>query len=170
MMENEIETKINIYIDNANLYRGAQDLGYKIDFKKFRHWLRQKYRADKVFMFLGYVDGFQNLYQDLTDFDYILIFKKVSYIAGKIKGNCDTELALKIVSDFYEKEYGKCILISGDSDFACVIEFLNEQKVLEIILSPNENRTSKFLKDVEIQILYLDNHYHKFSTKIIDDL
>ena len=62
MMENEIETKINIYIDNANLYRGAQDLEYKIDFKKFRHWLKQKYKPEKVYMFLGYVETYQRLY------------------------------------------------------------------------------------------------------------
>ena len=35
--------KINIYIDGNNLYRGAKELGFDIDYKKFRGWLRQKY-------------------------------------------------------------------------------------------------------------------------------
>ncbi len=166
MMENEIETKINIYIDNANLYRGAEDLGYKIDFKKFRHWLRQKYKADKVFMFLGYIEKYQNLYKDLTDFGYILIFKKVSRTSNQTKGNCDAEMVLKIVSDFYEKEYSKCILITGDGDFSCVIEFLKEKEVFEKILAPNKNKTSFIIISKNVEILYLDEHYYKFGEKI----
>ena len=28
--------KVNIYIDRNNLYRSAKDLGFEIDYKKFR--------------------------------------------------------------------------------------------------------------------------------------
>lgn len=165
-MENENETKINIYIDNANLYRGAKDLGYKIDFKEFIHWLKQKYKPEKVYMFLGYIETYQKLYQNLTDCNYILVFKPVSYVAGQTKGNCDAEMVLKIVSDFYEKEYNKCILITGDGDFSCVIEFLKEKGTLEKIITPSEKRTSFLLINKNIEILFLDDHYEKFGKQI----
>ncbi len=166
MMKDENTPKINIYIDNANLYRGAKDLGYKIDFKKFKHWLKQKYEPEKVYMFLGYVPAYRDLYQDLTNFDYKLIFKPVSYVSGQIKGNCDAEMVLQIVSDFYEKEYNKCIIITGDGDFSCVIEFLKEKNVLKKIIAPNESRTSFLIINKNIEILFLDEHYYKFSEKI----
>ena len=42
--------KINIYIDGNNLYRSAKELGFNIDYKKLRGWLRQKYNA-KIFIY-----------------------------------------------------------------------------------------------------------------------
>jgi uncharacterized LabA/DUF88 family protein len=165
-MENEKEIKINIYIDNANLYRGAKVLGYKIDFKEFIHWLKQKYKPEKVYMFLGYVDAYQEFYQNLTNYNYILVFKPVSYVVGQTKGNCDAEMVLKIISDFYEKEYDKCIIITGDGDFSCIIEFLKERGALEKIIAPSEKRTSFLIINKNIEILFLDEHYGKFSEQI----
>ena len=33
--------KTNIYIDGNNLYRSAKELGFDINYKKFRVWLSQ---------------------------------------------------------------------------------------------------------------------------------
>ena len=41
--------KIHIYIDGNNLYRAANELGYRLDYKKFRGWLRQKYNPENVY-------------------------------------------------------------------------------------------------------------------------
>ena len=45
--------KANIYIDGNNLYRGAKELGFDIDYKKFRGWLRQKYNPQNIYLFIG---------------------------------------------------------------------------------------------------------------------
>ena len=45
--------KVNIYIDGNNLYRAATELGYKIDYKKFRGQLRQKYNSNHIYLFLN---------------------------------------------------------------------------------------------------------------------
>jgi hypothetical protein len=47
--------KVNIYIDGNNLYRGAKELGFEIDYKKFRGWLRQKYDSNHIYLFIGLV-------------------------------------------------------------------------------------------------------------------
>lgn len=47
--------KTNIYIDGNNLYRSAKKLGFEIDYKKFRGWLRQKYNPQSVYIFIGLV-------------------------------------------------------------------------------------------------------------------
>lgn len=39
-MYETLSGKINIYIDGANLQRASNELSFKIDYKKFRGWLR----------------------------------------------------------------------------------------------------------------------------------
>lgn len=46
---------LNVYIDGNNLYRSAKELGFEIDYKKFRGWLRQKYNPSFVYLFKSYI-------------------------------------------------------------------------------------------------------------------
>ncbi len=155
--------KIYIYIDGNNLYRAAKGLGFEIDYKKFRGWLRQKYQADSVYLFIGLIPERVKYYEYLQECGFILVFKQTVSIGGVIKGNCDAELVLKVVSDFYTKSYSKCIIITGDGDFGCLVQFLKENKVIELILSPDENRCSILLRNKNVDITFLNEHYHKFS-------
>ena len=155
--------KVNIYIDGNNLYRGAKELGFEIDYKKFRGWLRQKYSPQFVYLFIGLVPERTKFYEYLQSCGYILVFKQTVSIGEKIKGNCDAELVLKTVSDFYNKSFSKCILITGDGDFGCLVEFLKENNSVETILSPDEKKCSILLKNKNIEITFLNEHYHKFS-------
>lgn len=43
------------YIDGANLYNGMGSLGWKLDYKRFRIWLTEKYGIRKAYLFLGMV-------------------------------------------------------------------------------------------------------------------
>jgi uncharacterized LabA/DUF88 family protein len=120
--------KINIYIDAANLHRASTALGYTIDYKKFRGWLRQKYAPLNVYLFIGLIPTKIKLYEYLQKCGYIIIFKQTVSRDGQVKGNCDAELVLKVVSHVYEKECESCIIITGDGDFGCLVEFLEEKK------------------------------------------
>ena len=158
--------KTNIYIDGNNLYRAAKGLGFEIDYKKFRGWLRQKYQANSIYLFIGLIPERVKYYEYLQECDFILVFKQTVSIGGVIKGNCDAELVLKVVSDFYTKSYSKCIVITGDGDFGCLVQFLKENKAIEIILSPDEKKCSILLRNKNVDITFLNEHYHKFSTLI----
>lgn len=160
-----MNNKINIYIDGNNLYRSAKELGFNIDYKKFRGWLRQKYNADVVYLFIGLVPERVKFYEYLQSCGYILIFKQTVSVGEKIKGNCDAELVLKTVSDFYSKSFLKCILITGDGDFGCLVEFLKEHDSIELILSPDEKKCSFLLRNKNIEITFLNELYHKFSIR-----
>ena len=97
--------KINIYIDGNNLYRAAKELGFEIDYKKFRGWLRQKYNPANIYLFIGLVPDRVKFYEYLQECGFILIFKQTISVDGRVKGNCDAELVLKTVSDFYTKSF-----------------------------------------------------------------
>ena len=151
--------KVNIYIDGNNLYRSAKELGFEIDYKKFRGWLRQKYNPEFVYLFIGLVPERTKFYEYLQKCGYILVFKQTISVGEKIKGNCDAELVLKSVDDYHLKNFNKFILISNDGDFGCLIEFLKSKNCFEIILSPDRNKCSILLRNKTNKILYLNEIY-----------
>ncbi len=156
--------QISIYIDGNNLYRAAKEFGFDLDYKRFAIWLRQKYRADPIYLFVGYIPKRVKFYEFLDECGYTLIFKTVISVLGTIKGNCDAELVLKVVSDFYTKSYDRCI-ISGDGDFACLVEFLSENFALGGIIAPNKYKCSFLLRKKKVSILFLNKNYYKFAAK-----
>jgi len=158
--------RTHVYIDGNNLYRAAKELGFKIDYKKFRGWLRQKYASDSVFLFIGEMPDKIAFYQYLEESGFILVFKQTLSVGGVVKGNCDAELVLSCVSDFYTKKFSQCYLVTGDGDFGCLVEFLKDRSAIAGILSPDKKKCSFLLKNKGVQISFLNEHYHKFSSKI----
>ena len=84
------------FIDSQNLNLGVQSLGWKLDYKKFRLYLKNKYDVQQVYLFIGKSAGNQELYVNLQHAGYNLVFKPtVAYFEnGKktMKGNVDAEL------------------------------------------------------------------------------
>ena len=156
--------KIHIYIDGNNLYRAANELGYRLDYKKFRGWLRQKYNPENVYQFIGLIPERTTFYCHLEECGFVLIFKQTITVKGVVKGNCDAELVLKSVSDFYTKACTSCFLLIGDGDFGCLVEFLKSNTSIKGIISPDNKRCSILLRNKNTEITFLNDHYHKFST------
>ena len=44
------------FIDSQNLNLSIKSLGWNLDFAKFRIYLREKYKVEKAFLFIGYID------------------------------------------------------------------------------------------------------------------
>ena len=96
-MTKSMKTKENnfAFIDSQNLNLSIRSLGWDLDFKKFRVYLKKKYQVTKAFLFIGYVEGNNDLYVALQEADFICIFKPtLKYKDGSTKGNCDAELVL----------------------------------------------------------------------------
>ena len=133
------------FIDSQNVNLGIRDIGWKLDWKKFRIYLKEKYGVETAYMFIGYMEENQDLYMSLQKNGYILIFKEIlKNKDGFVKGNCDAELVLQAMID-YEK-YEKAIIVSGDGDFACLVRHLRKQHKLEKVLVPNKAKYSALLK------------------------
>jgi uncharacterized LabA/DUF88 family protein len=158
--------KRNCYIDGNNLYRAAKELGFKIDYKRFRNWLRQKYNVTNVYLFIGLVPERSKFYQYLQECGYILVFKQTVSIGGVIKGNCDAELVLNVVTDFYTDAYDDCIIVTGDGDFGCLVEFLKEKEKLHLVLAPDREKFSFLIRNKYVEVTFLNDVFHKFSEKV----
>jgi len=104
------------FIDSQNLNLSIRQLGWVLDFAKFRVYLKDKLGVSKAFVFLGYVPQNQGLYTNLQKQGYILIFKPTLTLpSGKVKGNVDAELILHAMIEY--DNYDKAVIVTGDGDF-----------------------------------------------------
>ncbi len=147
------------YIDGANLHKGIGELGWELDYKRFRTWLYEKYKVKTAYIFIGLIPKNKALYERLQDWGFELKFKEVVYDGrGKPKGNCDADLVLNAVRDIYEGHFEKVIIVAGDGDYASLVDFLKQKDRLRIILSPNDSqKCSILLKRTGAPIVYLND-------------
>lgn len=133
------------FIDSQNLNRGIKNLGWELDFRKFRVYLREKYGVTKALLFIGYIASNQNLYQALQEYGYVLVFKQVvPDRQGKPKGNVDADLVLHAMLQY--QNYDKAVLVSSDGDFAGLVDHLYQEKKLEAVVSSHITTCSILLK------------------------
>lgn len=133
------------FIDSQNLNLAIRELGWVLDFRRFRVYLREKYGVEKAFLFIGYVQGNTSLYTELQDSGFICIFKPtLVYKDGTTKGNCDAELVLHTMIEY--PNYERAIIVSGDGDFYCLAKHLIEKKKLERLLIPDKHKFSALLR------------------------
>lgn len=152
------------FIDSQNVNLSIRDLGWKMDWKRFRIFLRDKYQVEKAFLFLGYVPGNEALYTAMQQAGYIVIFKPTLEKDGVIKGNCDAELVMHCMIQY--KNFEKALIISGDGDFHCLIEFLAKKKKLLKVGIPNRKRYSSLLKKFRTPyFFYLGDLRHRLEYK-----
>jgi len=135
------------FIDSQNLYLSLKGEGFKLDYKRFRIYLKEKYGIKKVYMFMGFLPSNQELYNFLQTCGFVIIFKPILENKDEIiKGNCDAELVLQAMIDF--KEYDKAVIITGDGDFFCLVKHLNKQNKLLKVLAPSRKNCSSLLRKV----------------------
>lgn len=153
------------FIDGQNLNLSIQDLGWKLDFGKFRIYLKEKYGITKAFYFIGFLEGNNGLYSALQKHGYILVFKPTFRGPdGKVKGNIDAELVLQSMIEY--QNYEKALIVSGDGDFYCLVKYLRKQEKLRSVLAPNMYKYSGLLKDsAQNRLNFMNDLRHKLSYK-----
>jgi len=152
------------YIDNTNLYKGCESEGFKLDYVKFRRYLKEKHNIKIAYIFIGFVPGNEEMYKQFQEQGYTIIFKPTIPNKEEIKGNCDAEMVLYAVKDFYEKKYDKAILVTSDGDFACLVKFLMKHNATNVLLSPRSGRKcSSLLRKSSVKITFLNQIRNKIE-------
>lgn len=107
--------------------------------------LKDKYHIEKAFLFIGYLAENEPLYTSLQKCGYIVIFKPtLKRKGGEVKGNVDAELVLHAMIEY--SQYDQAIIVTGDGDFYCLVDYLNRQGKLLRLMVPNVHKYSKLLK------------------------
>ncbi len=158
-MSKTAHVKVYAFIDSQNLNMGVgEDItrhgrkvytGWKLDFEKFRRFLKDKYKVEEAFLFIGNLPGNEGLYAYLQRAGYVVVLKPTtSFKDGegktKVKGNVDTDLVLYAAAREIDN-YDKAVIVSGDGDFLSLYEYLYEKEKLGTILIPNKVNYSQLL-------------------------
>jgi len=148
------------FIDSQNLNLGIQTLGWKLNYQKFRVYLKEKYRVKKAYLFIGFVPLNQKLYDRLQESGFVLRFKPtIPDDDGNIKGNVDADLVLRAVLEI--ENYDKAIIVSSDGDFYSLVQYLYETKKLKAVLSPDKKNCSSLLQKTAQEKMQYMNELRK---------
>jgi uncharacterized LabA/DUF88 family protein len=144
------------FIDSQNVNLGVQSLGWKLDWRRFRVYLQEKYGVGRAFLFIGFMPVNQPLYTFLQEAGFILVFKPVLAVKSTdAKGNVDADLVLKAMTEY--SEYERAVIVTSDGDFYSLVEHLYAKDKLEVVLSTSTGRCSALLKKTaKERIQFLD--------------
>ena len=164
IMNNRKKQNNYAFIDSQNLNLAVRGCGWILDFKRFRKYLSDKYGIVKAYLFIGYLPGNESLYADLQQCGYILIFKPTLVLpGGKVKGNVDAELVLHTMIQY--DNYDKAMIVSGDGDFHCLIEYLEKNEKLYKLLIPNPRKYSSLFRKFRQYFVYINNLEKKLGQR-----
>jgi len=150
------------FIDAQNLNLGVQRVGWKMNWKKFRAYLTDEFQVENAYMFIGYVPNNEDLYKQMQEAGYLVVLKptvdmfmteeELKDERHVTKGNADSELVLYAMKEL--PHYKKAIIVSGDGDFYCLVEYLSEKNKLLKVLAPNSHYSTLYRPYVQyIEVL-----------------
>src|SRR6202042_1246504 len=101
------------FVDSQNLNLGTQKMGWKMDWRKFREYLRTEYNVEQAYLFIGYLAENEAMYEQLHESGYLIVLKRTLEVKAPeeaadkqksdepkekrkpiVKGNIDAELVL----------------------------------------------------------------------------
>jgi uncharacterized LabA/DUF88 family protein len=171
------------FIDSQNLNLGIQRMGWKLDWRKFRRLLKDKYNVERAYMFIGYMSENESLYEYMHELGYLVVLKPTIDVSNNsdheksasgnikqdgdkekdrpmVKGNVDAELVLYTMKEL--NNYGQAIIVSGDGDFFSLVEYLDDRDKLANVMAPNWQYSS-LLRPYEEKIIRLDKMKRQLS-------
>jgi len=151
------------YIDGQNLYLGTKKSkdSWEVSYKKFRIYLKDKYKVKNAYYFIGVKEEkFVEMYKLIEKAGFTLKFRKHNTKStSSKKGNVDVDIVYSILTDVLQyKNTNKVVLVSGDGDFARVVDFLIKNKKFKKLLLPSFKNYSSLYN-------HLRSNYRSFLEK-----
>ena len=140
----QIRTDLNLvkqsnnfaFIDCQNLWTN-KDRSWHLDWSRFRDYLKQDCLVSRAYIFIGFVNGYQKMYQQMQEAGFILIFKPIQESNGRIICNIDTEMVLQTMIQF--SNFDRAVIVTGDGDFTCLVDHLRVSGKLERLILPDHS-------------------------------
>lgn len=137
------------FIDWQNLHLWTTSEDWKVDFKRFRIYLKDKFKIDEAYIFLWFVnDEHQRMYRKIQKAWFMLEFREHNTNMLWIKKwNVDVDIVYEIMYRLLEEDdFDKIVLVTGDGDYIKMVNYLIEKERLKKILFPNKNFSSLYRK------------------------
>lgn len=152
-MNKKLVKKTFAFIDATNIIYGADDHGWRMDYKKLADFLTARFGVEKILYYAGVDDKNLkqlNFYEKLQDFGYSLRLVPVkTFTDGKKKADVDSRMTFEMM--LYLQSYDEIIVMTGDGDYYWVLEYLKQTKK-KIHLLSFPSHTAR-----ELKILFAGN-------------
>lgn len=137
------QDRIALFIDGANLYAAARQLGFDIDYRKLLDVFGTKGRLTRAFYYTALLDDQEyspiRPLVDWLDYNgYTVVTKSAKEFTDpegrrRIKGNMDMELAIDMMEMADRLDH--VILFSGDGDFRVLLEAVQRKGLRATVVS-----------------------------------
>ena len=144
--------RVYVFIDAANILYSQQTLRWRVDYKKLKEYFEKECDLKRMYFYTGRVgeNHKQNSFlKKLESSGYEVRAKevkriKISRSAYEWKGNLDVELTIDVLGNI--GNFDTLILMSGDSDFAPLLDAVKIQRKRVLVMS-TKGHVSKELLD-----------------------
>lgn len=153
--------RVAVFVDVANVIYSLKDLGWKIDYKKLQQYFKKYSKLMDIYFYYSTNKenaGQANLLEMLSRKGFKMVVKEVKVIKLKngerlFKGNCDVELTIDMID--LMPAYDTAVLLSGDSDFAPLIKYVQKHGKKVIAIS-TRNHISKEIISASDKFLWFN--------------
>ena len=149
ILESLKNKKVGVFIDDANLFYAKKKVGWQIDFKKLRILLEQTMQVEYFGYYIVMPANWDSSYKKSDA--YLKKIKETAKVTVKIKplkyikagsalikkGDVDLEIAVDVMRNL--EKVDAIIIVSGDSDYIELRDFLLEQSKQIIFFAFREN-------------------------------
>ena len=111
---------------------------------------------------MGHISKYEPMYKRLRSAGFEIVFKPIVEREGEVKGNVDAELVLHAAAVEFGN-YDKALIVTGDGDFRCLIEYLKQYDKLLKLMVPNKFKYSSLLRSFIKDIVFMNNLRQKLS-------
>jgi len=147
--------RLAVFIDVANVIYSLKKLNWRIDYKKLQKYFIDNSKLVNIYFYYSTKkenSGQANLLEMLARKGFQLRVKEVKVIKLKnketmLKGNCDIELAIDMID--LMPAYDTAILLSGDSDFAPLVKYVQKHGKKVIAISTRGHVSKEIIKSVD---------------------
>jgi uncharacterized LabA/DUF88 family protein len=138
--------RVRVYIDAANLILSARTHGIEYDIAILCEYLRYRYSATSCVYFTGRISALQADYSRIAKLGMEIVFKEIYSEHAKTKANCDVEIAHRITRDIERKKVDGIVLVSGDGDFAGLLDYIRDSGIETHLFAIHRKDTSRLLR------------------------
>ena len=147
--------RLLILIDNANIIHAFSTLKFKLDHKKFRDYFKKRGRLKRIYLYTAFIKSHapqKTFLEMMSRFGITLRTKAVKFIKLKngrvqLKGDLDIEIAI----DMFEclSDFDTAVLLSGDSDFAPLANWLHTKSKKIVVISTRPHISRELVRSAD---------------------
>lgn len=152
MLNKFVRGRVYVFIDAANILYSQQSLHWRVDYEKLKNYFEKECDLGAMYFYTGRVgDNHKQsaFLEKLKKLGYQVRAKEVKRIrisrnTFEWKGNLDAELIIDALKN--SDNFDTCILMSGDSDFAPLLDELKTREKRVIVMSTKHHISRELIE------------------------